>query len=109
MGNGQEETTNSEEILQGVNVPYRGKIPSDGEYQSDSEELEPTVPAEDVETRNDCWTVQGDFMYRHHIEPRVRISLPKEETLPIPLKYIDVTRSTHTDLDVMQQKSIDDY
>ena len=28
---------------------------------------------------------------------------------PIPLKYIDVTRSTHTDLDVLQEKRIDDY
>ena len=35
--------------------------------------------------------------------------MPKEETFPIPLKYIDVTRSTYTDLDVMQEKRIDDY
>ena len=35
--------------------------------------------------------------------------MPKEETVSIPLKYIDVTRSTHTDLDVMQEKRIDDY
>ena len=27
----------------------------------------------------------------------------------IPLKYIDVTRSTHTDLDVLQEKRIDEY
>ena len=36
-------------------------------------------------------------------------SVPKEETFTIPLKYIDVTRSTHTDLDVMQEKRVDDY
>ena len=35
--------------------------------------------------------------------------VPKEETFPIPLKYIDVTRSTHTDLDVSQEKKIDEY
>ena len=34
--------------------------------------------------------------------------MPKEETSPIPLKHIDLTRSTHTDLDVMQEKRIDD-
>ena len=28
---------------------------------------------------------------------------------PIPLKYIDVTRTTHTNLDVKQEKRIDDY
>ena len=46
---------------------------------------------------------------RHHIEPRVQLYMPKEETFPIPLKYIDVTRSTYTDLDIAQEKRIDDY
>ena len=35
--------------------------------------------------------------------------MPKEETFPIQLKYIDVTGSTHTKLDFMQEKRIDDY
>ena len=35
--------------------------------------------------------------------------MPKEESFPVPLKYIDVIRSTHTDLDVAQEKRIDDY
>ena len=34
-------------------------------------------------------------------DPRVQLFVLKEETFPIPLKYIDVTRSTHTDLDVL--------
>ena len=29
--------------------------------------------------------------------------------IPIPLKYIDVARSTDTDLDALQEKRIDDY
>ena len=36
-------------------------------------------------------------------------SVPKEGTFTVPLKYIDITRSTHTDLDVMQDKRIADY
>ena len=32
----------------------------------------------------------------------------KEESFPIPLKYIDVISSTHTGLDVAQEKRIDD-
>ena len=40
--------------------------------------------------------------------PRVQLYVPKEET-PIPLKYIDVTKSTHTDLDVLQEIRIDDH
>ena len=33
----------------------------------------------------------------------------KEETFVITLEYVDVTRSAHTDLDVMQEKRVDDY
>ena len=35
--------------------------------------------------------------------------MPREESFPIPLKYIDVSRTTHTNLDVKQEKRIDDY
>ena len=34
---------------------------------------------------------------------------PRKEHSPTPLKYTDVTRSTPTDLDVLQEKRIDDY
>ena len=37
------------------------------------------------------------------------LNRPKEKLFPIPLKYIDVIRSTHTDLDVAKEKRIDDY
>ena len=43
------------------------------------------------------------------VGPRVELYLPKEETLPIPLKYIDVTRTAHTSLDVLQEKRFNDY
>ena len=48
-------------------------------------------------------------MYRHHVEPRVKLYTPREESFPVPLKYIDVIRATHTTLDVMQESRIDDY
>ena len=56
--------------------------------------------------QNDFWSVQGDFIYRHHVEPRVQFFVPKEESFLIPLKYIDVIRSTHTDLDVAQENEL---
>ena len=43
------------------------------------------------------------------MEPRVKLCMPKEESSPIPLKYIDVTRNTHTSLDEMLEQNIDDY
>ena len=48
-------------------------------------------------------------IYRHHVEPRVKFYSPREESFPIPLKYIDVSRTTHTNLDVKQERRIDDF
>ena len=58
---------------------------------------------------NDFWSVSGTFINRHHVEPRVKLYSPREESFPIPLKYIDVSRTTHTNLDVKQERPIDDY
>ena len=64
---------------------------------------------DDEEAKKDFWTITGEFIYRHHVEPRVKLYVPKEESFPIPLKYIDVTRTTHTPLDVLMEKHIEDY
>ena len=61
---------------------------------------------EDAEAKNDFWSFTGDFICRHHVEPKVQLYMPK---FPFPMKYIDVTRSTHTSLDVMSEKQIYDY
>ena len=41
-------------------------------------------------------------------KPRVKLFVPREESFPIPMKYIVVARNTHTSLDVMMEKNIDD-
>ena len=61
------------------------------------------------EAISDFWSMSGNFSYRHHVEPRVKLYSPREESFPLPLKYIDVSRTTHTNLDVKQEKRIDDY
>ena len=43
------------------------------------------------EAIHDFWSMSGSFIYRHHVEPRVKLYSPREESFPIPLKYIDVT------------------
>ena len=48
-------------------------------------------------------------MYRQHVEPKVTLHSPREDSFPIPLNNIDVSRTTHTNLDVMQESRIDDY
>ena len=42
-------------------------------------------------------------------KPRVKLYSPREESFSIPQIYIDVSRTTHTNLDVKQEKRIDDY
>ena len=61
------------------------------------------------EAINDFWSMSGSFIFRHHVEPRVKLYSPREESFPIPLKYIDVSRATRTNLDVMQERRIDGY
>ena len=51
--------------------------------------------------------MSGNFIYRHHVEPRVKLCSPREDSLLTPLKYIDVSRTTHTNLDVRQERRID--
>ena len=60
------------------------------------------------EALNDFWSMSRNFIYLHHVEPRVKLYSPREESFPIPLKYIDVSRTTHTNSDVKQEKRIDD-
>ena len=56
-----------------------------GELQSEPGGSEPTESTDDAEARADFWSIQGDFFYRHHIEPGVQLHVPKEESFPIPL------------------------
>ena len=79
-----------------------------GELQGEPEGPEPTQSKDDTEARKDFWSIQGDFIFRHHNERRVQLYVPKEESFLIPLKYIDVTLATYTNLDVLQEKRIDD-
>ena len=60
------------------------------------------------EAINDFWSMSGNFIFRHHVEPRVKLYSPREESFSIPLKHIDVSRTTHTNLVVKQAKRSDD-
>ena len=87
-----------QEVLQGNSVEWY--TPS--HLQEDS-------TRDDEEAKNDFWTITGEFIHRYHVVPRVKLYMPKEETFPVPLKYIDVTRTTDVSLDVLLEKRIDDY
>ena len=86
--------------------------PIRGESRIDSLGAEGSLPPpqdslkDASEAINDFWFMSGNFIYRHHVEPRLKLYSPREESFLIPLKYIDFSRTTHTNLDVMQESRI---
>ena len=91
--------------------PIRGEGQRD--FLGESEGSLPPPPQDSLpdvsEAINDVWSMSGNFIYRHHIEPRVKLYSPREEPFSIPLKSIDVSINTRTKLDFMQERRIDDY
>ena len=91
--------------------PIRGEGQRD--FLGESEGSPPSLPQDSYpdagEARNDFWSMSENFKNRHHVEPRVKLYSPREESFPIPLKYIDVSRTTHANLDVKQERRIYDY
>ena len=67
---------------------------TDGSYPSDK----PLTG--DIEARDDFWSISGNHICRHHVQPRVKLYVPKEGSSPIPLKIV-VVRRTNTTLDVL--------
>ena len=78
------------------------------ELEGSSNEPQPTETQDDAAARTDFWSTEGDFIYRHHVEPRGHLHV-QEESFPNPWKYIDVTRTSHTSLDVSQDKCINSF
>ena len=93
--------------------PERGDEQENLQRKSDEldspTQLQDDSTRDDEEAKSDFWTITGEFIYRHHVEPRVKLYVPREETFPIPVEYIDVTRTTCTSLDFMLEKQIEDY
>ena len=89
--------------------PIRGESRTDLLGESEGSLPPPQDSFPDAgEAINVFWSVSGNFIYRHYVAPRVKLYSRREESFPIPLKYIDVSRTTRTNLDVMQERRIDD-
>ena len=88
--------------------PIRGESHADflGESEGSLPPFQDSLP-DAGEAINDFCSMSGNFIFRHHVEPRVALYSPREESFPFPLKYIDVSRTTHTNLGVKQEKRID--
>ena len=79
-------------------------------FKEKSDKWHTPTPHQDDSTQDDkeakvtSGFLQENSFYRHHVEPRVKLYEKREESSLIPLKYIDVTRTTHTSLDVLLEK-----
>ena len=83
--------------------PIQGESNIDFLGESEGSLPQPQASFPDAgEAINDFWSMSGNFIYRHHVEPRVKLYSPSEESF-------HVSRTTHTNLDVEQEKRIDDY
>ena len=77
--------------------PIQGKSNIDFLGESEGSLPQPQGSFPDAgEAISDFWSMSGSFIYRHHVEPRVKLYSPGEESFPIPLKFLDVSRTTHT-------------
>ena len=56
----------------------------------------------------DYWTITTDTLTRHHMTPRLKLFVPTEIELPIPLRFLDVRRTTSTDIDEFKERRIED-
>ena len=52
--------------------------------------------------------MSGEFIYRHHEEPRLKFYDPDNETFSIPLKYVNVMRQTLTSTNHVSEHMIND-
>ena len=41
-------------------------------------------------------SAEGNYIYRHHVDKRGKLYVPKEGSLPIPMQQIDVVMRTFT-------------
>ena len=54
-------------------------------------------------------SMEGNYTYRRHVEPGVKLHVSKEESFPIPLRHVEVTRRTQTTFDVLQERRTGDH
>ena len=79
-----------------------------GDLEGEPKGPQPTETKDDAEARKGFLSIQGDFIYRHHNEPRVPTLCGERRNISYPLNFIDVTRAAFSNLDVLQEKRFDD-
>ena len=76
-------------MTENISQPVRGESRQD--FLDESKGSPPTRDFQDSypdagEARDDFWSISRDFIFRHHVEPRVKLYTPREESFSTPLK-----------------------
>ena len=62
----------------------------------------------DNEARDDFWSTFENYIYGHHVQPRVKLYVSNGGQFPFSLKSLDVVRRTSTAMDVLLESRRDD-
>ena len=83
IADGKEKLSGGDHVLRTSTLirdnPERGEERQDLRGESDGFQPSDSFP-DDTEDRNDFWSILGNYIYRHHVEPRVKLYVPKEES-----------------------------
>ena len=55
------------------------------------------------------WSFNGEVLICHHRVPRFTLLVPTDPESPVPTKYLDVLRTTYTDLETQAEKRMEDF
>ena len=104
VADGTVKTSGGDQVLRTFTLiwdrPERGEEQGNHHGESDGSSSTPQRDSSwyDGDAGNDFWSISCNFIYRHHVEPRVKLHVRREESFPIPL---NVTRTTNTSLEVV--------
>ena len=77
------------------------KIDPDSDSGDKEKEQEPV--------EQDFWSFNGEALVRHHRVPRSTLFVPIDPESPLPTKYLDVLRTTYTDLETQAEKRVEGF
>ena len=101
------EAEGDEDALEDWQYDKRVGHPETAPASHDSDVVQPLMPSGGTPPP-DFWSTSGEYLVRHHINPRTEMYTPGEDC-PFPTKWLDVHRETTTNIDLKAEKCIKDY
>ena len=93
IADGRIKTSGEDQDLRTSTLVRHRPIPSEsnmdflGKSEGSLQQLQDSLP-DAGEATNDCWSMSGSFIYRHHVKLRVKLYSPRKESFPILLNTL---------------------